>query len=144
MAKKPESNSIIDMFARLGREMKLPDVDIERAIEHHRRNLEALEKSARAAGEGASKLATRQREMLEEALEDVRRMAQNAKMPSDARGLVDQQAEFMRQGFETAVRNTGEMADLFARSGTEALDILRERLKEGMAEVRQSFEKRSR
>lgn len=142
MAKKPESNSIIDMFVRLGREMQLPDVDIERAIEHHRRNLEALERSARAAGAGASQAAERQRAMLEEALENVRRMAQEARMPTDARGFVDQQAEFMRQGFETAMRNTGEMADLFARSGGEALDILRERLREGMAELRESFEKR--
>ena len=49
-----EQQSFIDMFARLGHDLKLPSMDIERVIEHHRRNLEALEQSARAVSTGAS------------------------------------------------------------------------------------------
>ena len=37
------------MFSKFGSEMKLPKVDVEAMLSHHRKNLEALEKSARAA-----------------------------------------------------------------------------------------------
>ena len=48
MAKQPESDSFLDMFSRFGRDLKVPNVDVEAIISHHRKNLEALEKSARA------------------------------------------------------------------------------------------------
>ena len=63
-----EQHSFIDMFARLGQDLKLPSIDIERVIEHHRKNLEALERSAKAASTGANTIMKRQREMLQETL----------------------------------------------------------------------------
>ena len=56
MAKKPESDSFIDLFAQVGRDLKMPSIDIDRIIEHHRKNLETLEKTARAATAGAEVL----------------------------------------------------------------------------------------
>ena len=143
MARKPESDSIFDVFARFGRDLKMPEVDIERIIEHNRRNLEAFENSARAASTGASELMARQREMLQEALNDINEMAQNYRPSADPRDLVARQTEFARKGFETAVRNTGEVADLVRKSSTEAVDILRERIREGVEEIRQSYDKRN-
>lgn len=142
MAKKPESDSIIDMFARFGRELHVSDVDIERVIEHHRRNLEAFEQSARAASTGAASVMTRQRQMLEEMAANIREMADSYRTPANPQDLMAKQAEFARKGFETAVKNTGDLAGMVARSNTEALDILRKRMKEGMAEIRQSFDKK--
>ena len=142
MAKTPESQSIIDMFARLGRELKMPDIDIERVIEHHRRNLEAFEESARTAASGASSLLARQSEMLQETLRDINEMAESYKSPSDPQDFAEKHAEFARKGFESAVRNTGEVAELVAKSSGEALDILRRRIREGMEEIRESYEKR--
>ncbi|TIX97060.1 MAG: phasin family protein, partial [Mesorhizobium sp.] len=68
MAKQPESDSFLDMFSRFGRDLKVPNVDVEAIISHHRKNLEALEKSARAGAAGASSLLSRQREMMQDAL----------------------------------------------------------------------------
>lgn len=142
MAQKPQSDSLIDMFARLGRDLNMPDIDIDRVIEHHRRNLEAFERSARAAGAGASAVFARQREMLRETFDDINEMAEHVRAGGDPQDLVAKQAEFAREGFETAVRNTGEVADLVARSSGEALDILRNRIREGLDEIRQGVEKR--
>ena len=137
-----EQQSFIDMFARLGHDLKLPSMDIERVIEHHRKNLEALEKSARAASAGASAVMTRQREMLQETLDEISAMARNYRAPASAQELVEKQTEFARKSFETTVKNTGEVADLMRKSGSESLDILRQRIREGMAEIRESYEKR--
>lgn len=142
MAKKPQSDSLIDMFARLGRDLHMPEIDVERVIEHHRRNLEAFERSARAASAGASKLFARQREMLQETLDDINDMSAHLRAGGDPQEFVSKQADFARKGFETAVRNTGEVADLVAKSSNEALDILRKRIKEGLEEIRQGVESR--
>ena len=66
MAKKPESDSFIDLFAQFGRDLKMPSIDIDRIIEHHRKNLETLEKTAKAATAGASSVMAKQREILEQ------------------------------------------------------------------------------
>jgi phasin family protein len=137
-----EQQSFIDMFARLGHDLKLPNMDIERVIEHHRRNLEALEQSARAASTGASAIMKRQREMLQETLDEISSMAHNYRAPATPQELVEKQTDFARKSFETAVKNTSEMADLVRKSGYESLDILRQRIREGMAEIREGYEKR--
>ena len=137
-----EQHSFIDMFARLGQDLKLPSMDIERVIEHHRRNLEALEQSAKAASAGAGTIMKRQREMLQETLDEISAMARDYRAPASPRELVEKQTDFARKSFETAVRNTSEMADLVRKSGSESLDILRQRIREGMAEIREGYEKR--
>jgi phasin family protein len=140
MAKQPES--ILDMLSKLGAEMKLPKVDVEAALDNQRKNLEALEKSARAAAAGASTLLDRQREMLKETLNDVAAMAQSFSAPGNAQELMARQAEFARKSFEAAVKNAGEAAEIVRKSGSESIDILRERIRESMDEIRAGFDKR--
>ena len=142
MAKKPEQFSVIDMFARLGHDLRMPEIDIEKNIEHNRRNLEAFERSAKAASAGASSVMARQREMLQETLRDVSDMAESYRKAGDPREMMTTQADFARKSFETAVRNTGEVADLVRKSSSEAIDILRQRIRDGMDEIRDSYEKR--
>src|SRR5688572_16167528 len=72
MARKPQSDrSILEMFSKLGEDLKMPSVDVDAILAHHRRNLEALEKSARVTAEGASLVMHRQREMLQETLAEI-------------------------------------------------------------------------
>ena len=140
MAEEP--HPFIDMFARLGREMKLPDIDIERIIEHHRRNLEALEKSAKTASSGAAAMMKRQREMLDDALQEAKAMAEQYRASADPGYLMAKQMEFARKSFEAALKNAGEAAELVKKSGTESVDILRTRIKEAMEEIRAGYEKK--
>lgn len=141
MAKQSATPSFMDMFAQFGRDLKLPNVDVDAILEHHRKNLEALEKSARASATGASTLIAKQREMLEEAMREATAMAESYRTPGTPRELVARQTEFARKAFESAVGNAGEVADLVRKSGTESLDILRERIRQAMAEVRDGYEK---
>ena len=142
MAKLPESDSFLDMFSRFGRDLKVPNVDVEAIISHHRKNLEALEKSARAGAAGASSLLTRQREMVQEALREITDLAQNYRAPGNPQELMTRQAEFACKSFETALKNAGEVAEMARKSGTESIEILRERIKDAMAEIRSGYEKK--
>ncbi|MER8368095.1 TIGR01841 family phasin [Mesorhizobium sp. M1378] len=142
MAKRPESESFIDMFSKFGRDLKLPNVDVEAILAHNRKNLEALEKSARASAAGASALLSRQREMLQDTLREITDMAQNYRAPGNPQEMMQKQAAFARRSFETALKNAGEMAELARASGTESIEILRSRIKEAMEEIRAGHNKK--
>ncbi|MER8959202.1 MULTISPECIES: phasin family protein [unclassified Mesorhizobium] len=142
MAKRPESESFIDMFGKFGRDLKLPNIDVEAILAHHARNLEALEKSARASAAGASALLSRQREMLQDTLREITDMAQNYRAPGNPQEMMQKQAAFARKSFETALKNAGEMAELARASGTESIEILRSRIKEAMEEIRAGHDKK--
>ena len=142
MAKKPESDDILDMFSRLGHDLKLPDVDIDAILSHHRKNLEALEKSAKAAAAGASSLMHKQREMLQQTLREITEMAQSYRAPGSPQELMAKQADFAKKSFEAAVKNAGEVAELVKKSSTDSIEILRARIRESMEEIRESYEKR--
>jgi phasin family protein len=142
MAKKSESESFVDMFKQFGEQLKMPNVDVDKIIDHHRRNLQTLEKTAKAATDGASSLMAKQREILQETLREVGEMAQNFRAGSDPQEAMTKQAEFARRSFETALKNASEMADVVRRSSTETIEILRDRIKEAMEEVRETMEKK--
>jgi phasin family protein len=142
MAKQPEQESILDMFSKFGSDMKLPKMDVEAVLSHHRRNLEALEKSARVAAAGAGSVVARQREALQETLGEFAEMTRSYGSPGDPQDFMSKQAEFARKSFEAAVKNAGDVAEIVRKSGSEALDILRERMEEAMKEVRSGGENR--
>lgn len=142
MAKKPESESFIDMFARLGQDLRMPSMDVERMIEHHRKNLEALEKAARSATSGATEVFSRQRGMLEETLREITDMAQGFRSPGSPQDLMARQADFARRSFETAVKNASEIGEVIRKSSSESLEILRERIREAMEEIRTGSDKK--
>lgn len=142
MAKKPEAPSFVDMFAGLGRDLRVPGVDVERIIEHHRKNLEALQKSAAAASAGAASVMSRQREMLEETLREITDMAKSYGTPGNPQEMLSKQTEFARRSLETAVKNTTEMAELVRKSSEDTIEVLRKRIRDGMDEIRDSYENR--
>ena len=143
MAKQPETDSFMDMFTKFGRDLKMPTVDIESILSHHRKNLEALEKSARATASGASNLMARQREMLQDSLREITEMAQSYRgTPGNPQEIMAKQADFAKKSFETAVKNAGEVAEIVKKSGTESVEILRGRIKDAMEEIRSGYEKK--
>ena len=142
MAKQPESDSFMDMFGKFGRDLKVPNVDVEAILAHHRKNLEALEKAARASAAGATSLLSRQREMLQDTLREVADVAQGYRAPGNPQELMAKQTEFARKSFEAALKNAGEVAELARKSGSESIDILRARIKEAMEEIRAGYEKK--
>ena len=142
MAKKPESDSILDMFSRLGHDLKLPNVDIDAILSHHRKNFEALEKSAKTTAAGASSLMHKQREMLQQTMREITEMAQSYRAPGSPQELMAKQADFARKSFEAAVKNASEVAELVKKSSADSIEILRARIRESMEEIRQGYEKR--
>lgn len=143
MAKQPEPQNFMDMFAKLGEGLRLPNMDIEKILSHHRKNLEALQKSASATAAGASNLMAKQRDVLQDTLREITDMAQDFRGSGNPQDVMAKQVEFARKSFETAVKHAGESAEIVRKSGGESIEVLRGRIKEAMDEVREAFEKKS-
>jgi phasin family protein len=142
MAKKPETESFMDLFTRFGQDLKMPNVDIEKIMDQNRKNLEALEKSTKASAAGASALLAKQREILQDTLREVTDMAQSYSVSGNPQEMVTKQAEFARKSFEAAIKNAGEVAEIVRKSGGESLEILRQRIRESIEEIRETYENR--
>ena len=108
MAKKPESQSFMDVFANFGRDLKMPNIDIEKIMDHNRKNLEALEKSAKASAAGASALVDKQREALQDALREFTDLAQSYRISGNPQEMVEKQADFARKASRPQSRMPGK------------------------------------
>jgi phasin family protein len=135
------SQTIIDMIKKFGTDLKLPSVDMDGVIAHHRKNLEALGQSTKVAAEGAASLAAKQREILEAAMAEMTNLAKGFKMPGTPQEAMTAQTEFAKKAIEAAIQNTKDMAELVQKSNAEALSIIQNRMKESFEEIRSSFMK---
>ena len=133
--------SFAGMFTKLADDLKLPRVDTEKLIEAHRKNIDALARSAEVASEGAKSLAMKQREIVEEVIRETSAMVRDFEFesPQDAAA---KQAEFAKKAFEAAVRNTRDVAELVQRSSTDALQIIQHRMQQSFEEIRGTVEKK--
>ena len=140
MADTPQNFS--DMFTKLGEQLKIPTIDMTKIMEHHQKNLEAMSRSWQAMASGASELASKQRAVFEQAVQDVTAMVQAYQPGGSPQEIMAKQAEFAKKTMEAAIANTRDIAELVQKSSTEAFCIVQDRMKESYDEIRASVEKK--
>lgn len=129
-------NPFLDLFTKFGQDMNLPKPEIGNILDHHRKNLQALQEAAAIQSRGAQSMMDRQRAALEEALAEISEMVQEAtKGGVDPANLMSRQAEFARKSFETTVKNATAMGEIMRESGTDSLDVLKARVEAALAEL---------
>ncbi|MFN3261847.1 MAG: phasin family protein [Pikeienuella sp.] len=129
-------NPFLDLFTKFGQDMNLPKPEIGNILDHHRKNLQALQEAAAIQSRGAQSMMDRQRAALEEALAEISEMVQEAtKGGVDPANLMSRQAEFARKSFETTVKNATAMGEIMRESGTDSLDVLKTRVEAALSEL---------
>lgn len=129
---KPDE--MMKMFA----EFRLPPfADLESLAQAQRRNLEALSAANRVALEGAQAVARRHMEIVQSAVSDMTEAMRGLSDAGDPQQAAARQAEALKAGYERAVTNMKEIADLIQKSNAEALALLNRRFAEAMEEVKQ-------
>ena len=96
MAQAPQS--FTDMFKNLGEQLKLPQVDVAKIMEHHQKNLDAMARSWQAVASGASEVASKQRAIFEEAVKDVTEMAKEYKPGGSPQEIMAKQTRVREEG----------------------------------------------
>ena len=116
-------------FTKLMSQFRLPGVDFTAFVDRERKNIEALVKANRIAFEGWQRLVRRQAEMLEETMK---------KVVADAgqEDVKKKRADLAKEGFEKALANMRELAEMTTQSQKEAFDVVRKRIEENVEEIR--------
>jgi phasin family protein len=136
------SRNFMDMFKQLGEQLQVPSLDMGKIMEHHQKNIDAMGRSWQAVASGATAVAEKQREIFEAAMKDMAEMASNYTPSGSPQEVFNKQAEFAKKAFEAAIKNTRDLAELVQKSGTDALNIIHERMQESYDEIRRSLERR--
>ena len=116
-------------FTKLMSQFRLPGVDFAALVDRERKNIEALAKANRIAFEGWQRLVRRQAEILQETMKEV---VANA----GQQDAIKKRADLAKEGFEKAMANMRELAEMATKSQKEAFDVVRKRIEENVEGIR--------
>lgn len=133
------TDSIVEQMKAFGARLGLPKVDVDKLVDMNLKNIDALGRSAQAAGDGAKALADKQREIVETAFRETSAMVRDFKPSGNPQEILDKQSEYARKAFEITMQNTKDIAELTRKTSTDATSILRDRLRDSLAELRDSI-----
>jgi phasin family protein len=123
-------------------QFRLPGVDVGAVMESRRKDIEAVMAANRHAYEGMQQLAQRQAEMFKEALSEWQSATQDMmSAPSSAAGTT-KQVEFGKQALAKVLENMRELAEMAARSQTEAFEVVNRRFHESLDELKSSMQQK--
>ena len=133
------TDSILEQMKAFGARLGLPKVDVDKLVDMNLKNIDALGRSAQVAGEGAKALAEKQREIVETAFRETSAMVRDFKPPGNPQEILAKQSEYARKAFEITMQNTKDIAELTKKTSTDATAILSDRLRDSLAELRESI-----
>ena len=128
-------------FAKVAGQFKVPNVDAQALIEIQRKNIEAVTAVNRIAFESAQALTRRQAEILRQAWDVSTAAVQELTAAGKPEDKLAKQTELAKHGFEVSVANARELAEMGAKSNSEAIELINKRVTELLDEVKTEIEK---
>jgi phasin family protein len=132
--------TVMDMFADMAKQINLPKIDYEAFADIHRKNIEAMQKSATMLSEGGRATVAKQQEILAEVGREAQQMLADFKPGGSPQEVATKQAELAKRVFEATVKNTRDIAELVQKSSGEAPRIILDRMRASFAEARAAVE----
>jgi phasin family protein len=142
MTKAPNSPFEMDVTKVLA-EFKVPGVDLETIMASQRKNIDALTKANQLAIEGLQAVARRQAEILRGGFEEASSLMREIMQVQSPEDRVARQTDAAKKAVERALSNARELAEIVAKAGNEAFDIINRRVGESLDEVRDAVVKNS-
>lgn len=122
-------------FGKMFEQFKVPGVDMSAIAEARRKDIEALVEANKAVYEGMQALASKQAEILKQAMEGIQGAAGSTEMRDPAK-----QAELARQAFEKTLADMKELAEIARKSQVDALASITQRATQNMQEVQKMMQ----
>jgi phasin family protein len=132
--------TVMDMFADMAKQINLPKIDYEAFVDIHRKNIEAMQKSAAMLSEGGRATVAKQQEILAEVGREAQQMLADFRPGGSPQEVATKQAELAKRVFEATVKNTRDIAELVQKSSGEAPRIILDRMRASFAEARAAIE----
>ena len=143
MAKQSSGNPFLefDLSKVLG-DYKVPGLDVESILASQRKNIEAVTAANQLAIEGLQAVLRRQAEIVRSSVEEASSYVNQVAAAGTPEEKAAKQAELVKVAFEKALANAKELAELVAKSNTEAADVLSKRVSESLDEVKAAIAKK--
>jgi phasin family protein len=136
---KQTRNPFLDWdVSKLTEPFAVPGVDAKVLMESQRRNIETLTAANRAAYEGAQAIARRQAEILRDAASEAVKATREFSGASTPQDHFVKQTQLMKQGYEAAIANWRELAEMNAKSSATVVDLISKRVSEGLDEMQKA------
>ncbi|MCW2243764.1 phasin family protein [Azospirillum canadense] len=142
MAKQSSGNPFLefDVSKVLG-DFKVPGLDVDAILASQRKNIEAVTAANQLAIEGLQAVLRRQAEIVRASVEEAGSYVNQVAAAGTPEEKAAKQAELVKVAFEKALSNIKELAELVAKSNTEAADVLSKRVSESLDEVKAAIAK---
>ena len=134
-----DTASYIEMLTKLGAALSLPKPNVDQLVETQKKNIEALGQNAQVVAQGAQSVAQKQRELMEAELREAMAFARENQPLGRVNANLAQQTEVARKIFEIVVEGAQETAATARQSGTDAVKIVQDRMKEALEGMRGSI-----
>jgi phasin family protein len=125
----------MDVSKMMG-DMKVPGVDMDALMQSQRKNIEALTAANKLAFEGMQAVATRQTEILRSTMDELSKMTQEMMAAGTPEDRVAKQADLTKAAFEKSLANMKEIAEMIAKSNSEAADVITQRVSATLEEIK--------
>ena len=123
-------------FSKMMAEFKIPGVDMDAVMNAQRKNIEAVTAANRLAVEGMQAVIQRQTEVLRTTTEELTKMMSDMMSAGTPEDRVSKQADLVKAAFEKTLSNMKEMAEMIAKSNTEAAEVISKRISENLEEIK--------
>ena len=142
MSDEPANSFRPEQFTKMFEAFHVPGLDVKALMETQRKNLEALKQASQILTVGASDIAKKQTEIVQTAVQQAISLAGDMK-GGDVAGAARAQQEFIKQAYETGLKNARELAEMVGRSNQEAYQTIERRVKENVEQLRASAQGKS-
>ena len=135
--------ALLSEMTRRFTEMRFPSMipDSGALMAAHRRNMEVLAQANRLALEGAQAVGRRNMEIMQQTLAEFSEHMRELSTTETPQAKAARQAALVKRSYEHAVANIRDLSELIQRSNAEALQVLSDRFRESMDEVKGLLEK---
>ncbi len=136
VSKFADMQKLTEQFAVPG--FAVPGVDAKVLMDAQRKNIETLTAANRAAYEGAQAIAQRQAEILRDAASEAVKATRELTAVSTPQDQFVKQTQLMKLGYEAAVANWRELAEMNAKSSAAVVELFSKRVSESLEEVQKA------
>ena len=129
-----------DLAGRL-KAFSVSGIDVEGILAGQQKNIEALAAASRTAMDSLNAVGKRQSEILQETMSQTAHSLETLGKVGSPLDLTAKQAELAKEGFERALGNMRELAEMVTKAQHTTMDAISHRVSESLDELKQSASK---
>jgi len=131
-----DPSKMTEEFTKAFSQFKLPGVDMNGIVAAQQKNLDALTAANQTAIAGFQAVATRQAEMMQQAVEASKAAAEDLMKSGTPQEAAVKQVELVKTTFEKTLTDVTEIAEMLAKSTNEANAAIKQRISDSLEEMK--------